>query len=684
MENEIFDIEFINKYIYKQLSPTEILEFDHRREHDITFHELYNEHVVFVKGMDRSFLKDEIQRAKINFQKLNFLKKLGFGLGGCILIAIVSFYAFTKFIPDRLIAEPIQEKESITTFVENESESESENALSVSRDTLKPSFPITEAEKTPQKVSPSVSSDNGTVFLSEVTPIAPILKEAQIFTLNTSQKRVITCEEGTKITVEADAFKSKETGKPIKETIQLKVSEYYHLDDIILANLTTQSNDELLETGGMLYIEASQNGQELELIKPLEIEFPNKGKKREMQLFTGQEQENTINWLLNERKDQPKVPLLPVNEELANVPFAVIEEKPYFLECKNASNKSSCVREAFNNLIRREFNIELIKQNSKDSTSRIFASFTIDIDGRITKVRTSSPFPAVNDAIVEVLSQAPRMNPGRQRGRIVPTLYSLPITINSENISSFYNGTGDTISTQYRRTPIINDTLISFIRTPLEELKEILHDNTIDVNNSLIDEFKKLKNKRLIRNMTIKGESHVFIRKIVFEKPNTIFKKLPDDSITRGGNVIRKKWDRNQVPDQKVIQLVPRTANSNNYIFSTSRLGWLNCDRFLRSKSPKVKAKIKIKDANGTNVKLIFKNYKSVLNTVSRENDEFHFGELPEDEDIILLALRIRNNQYEIATIDTKIAGLEKAILEFNPTTLDKIKDSIKLLGTKF
>ena len=58
---------------------------------------------------------------------------------------------------------------------------------------------------------------------------------------------------------------------------------------MLLANLPTVSNGQLLETGGMLFLEAKQGTTDLKLKddRAIEISFPKTNKREDMQLFLG-------------------------------------------------------------------------------------------------------------------------------------------------------------------------------------------------------------------------------------------------------------------------------------------------------------------------------------------------------------------------------------------------------------
>ncbi len=86
-------------------------------------------------------------------------------------------------------------------------------------------------------------------------------------------------------------------------TIELK--EFYDKADIILADLATRSGDRLIETAGMIHIDATSNGQKLSIKddKRIVVHFPKEPKdRRKMDLFYADEtatDSSVSNWTVD-------------------------------------------------------------------------------------------------------------------------------------------------------------------------------------------------------------------------------------------------------------------------------------------------------------------------------------------------------------------------------------------------
>ena len=155
----------------------------------------------------------------------------------------------------------------------------------------------------------------------------------------------MTCKEGTVITIAPKSFAYKDNNRLARGKIKLEVIEYYKLSDMLLANLSTKSDENILETGGMLFIKASKNGKELKLAdtKTMTISFPDKDKQG-MQLFSGDTTtRHDINWKLAKQskpvftstKDSASV----VFEEDIEVALNVVENVPTYPGCEKCSQQ---------------------------------------------------------------------------------------------------------------------------------------------------------------------------------------------------------------------------------------------------------------------------------------------------------------------------------------------------------
>ena len=125
-----------------------------------------------------------------------------------------------------------------------------------------------------------------------------------------------------------------------------------------------------------------------------------------------------------------------VEEEIADVPFAVIENVPVYPGCekkKGNAEKKKCMSEKIMKFVQKKFNTELAGDLGLEGRQRISVQFKIDKNGNVVGVRARAPHPKLEQEAVKVVKALPKMIPGKQRGKAVGVLYSLPILFQVEN-----------------------------------------------------------------------------------------------------------------------------------------------------------------------------------------------------------------------------------------------------------
>ena len=124
----------------------------------------------------------------------------------------------------------------------------------------------------------------------------------QLFFLNNAKDTVIACINGTEILVKANSFCFEDSKKVLgtNDTIFLEVIEYVRLSDIIINNLSTLSNNKVIETGGMLNILAKSHQRILALKKNAAVKVSFKSKPKDFNSFYAENKKNNeaINWAI--------------------------------------------------------------------------------------------------------------------------------------------------------------------------------------------------------------------------------------------------------------------------------------------------------------------------------------------------------------------------------------------------
>lgn len=128
---------------------------------------------------------------------------------------------------------------------------------------------------------------NRNIPVDSISEIKSVLSPTtENFEIQINKETILKGKKGTSVYIPANAFQFEDGTEP-KETIIIDIKECYSLTDMIFENLHTISGQQILETNGMIYLNAEADGKKLSLKKgkALVIGFPKNGLDKEMDLF---------------------------------------------------------------------------------------------------------------------------------------------------------------------------------------------------------------------------------------------------------------------------------------------------------------------------------------------------------------------------------------------------------------
>lgn len=133
---------------------------------------------------------------------------------------------------------------------------------------------------------------------AQLDKLAPIDLESQYFVIP-EDGGIVLSEQGVLISVPKGAFT--QNGKPYNDAVALQFQEALSGTDILQSGLSTTSNGELLETGGMVSVTGfTIDGDPLDFNPKVGVyvQVPTKDEHGDMQLFDGERQsDGSINWV---------------------------------------------------------------------------------------------------------------------------------------------------------------------------------------------------------------------------------------------------------------------------------------------------------------------------------------------------------------------------------------------------
>lgn len=122
--------------------------------------------------------------------------------------------------------------------------------------------------------------------------------QSQFFEIDSNRDTTLIGQYGTRIRIYKNSFESTNDTISIQPKIQIEVKEAFQSIDFVLGNLTTTSNGKLLESGGMIFINAKSNGEEIQLKEDSEIGVivPTEELDKNMMIFSGVRDSSKIDW----------------------------------------------------------------------------------------------------------------------------------------------------------------------------------------------------------------------------------------------------------------------------------------------------------------------------------------------------------------------------------------------------
>lgn len=117
-------------------------------------------------------------------------------------------------------------------------------------------------------------------------------------------------------------------------------------------------------------------------------------------------------------------------ENVEDVPFAIIEEVPIYPGCEgDKRNRKDCFSNKVKGFLEGQLNIHLVNSlNLSPGSKKIYTTFTLNKHGNIENIKVRAPHIEIANEVVRVINLLPQMTPGKQRGRPVNVKYTLPIT----------------------------------------------------------------------------------------------------------------------------------------------------------------------------------------------------------------------------------------------------------------
>jgi hypothetical protein len=406
---------------------------------------------------------------------------------------------------------------------------------------------------------------------------------AAVFEIDPTKDTIITCPKGTLLYLPANIFETTAGELPV-ENVNLKVSECYSNSDFAANGLSCISNGQLLETGGMVNINAVLNDESLKIRSGSEyaLYFPKNGKSNNMELFYGQTLgDETVSWL--PKSIDPNLPSGNPVEEPIDVKAQI--KCPLHLTYITASISSEEVTWKFLNS--NETVYDFFDRNFKpsDQMEEAFCDNNYKIESTIVLNETGS--------IKEV-------------------------TIDSSSTSAFDR--------------VFVDFLKSLPPFDLETMAP--HSSPRKFSIGLVGQAELDRSK---------------------------FKKLFKKKYASFKNKAIEKVDQSEL---------------NYFVLSASKLGWINCDRFLNSPEDKIELLVNSDNVNNLKAFVVFKGINSIMNGTS-SNGKIIFNNIPIGQSIRVIGLNNQEGKPTMCVLETTVDDKEIQLSNFSEFSIDQLETEL-------
>ena len=121
-------------------------------------------------------------------------------------------------------------------------------------------------------------------------------------------------------------------------------------------------------------------------------------------------------------------------------------------------------------------------------------------------------------------------------------------------------------------------------------------------------------------------------------------------------------------------------AEMNYYIFSASKLGWINCDFFWQTNDAKINYIVKVDHGTKPNINLIFKEQKSIING-TLVGDKCIFSNIPANQQVRVVSVLFQNGHPQLAVKETTTIEKELEHLEYKDFSVEELEKEVNTAG---
>ncbi|MCH2231894.1 MAG: hypothetical protein MK105_16280 [Crocinitomicaceae bacterium] len=147
--------------------------------------------------------------------------------------------------------------------------------------------------------------------------LSTVRKESQKFSIYGKRDNLVAGENGTILSIPKGTFVN-DRNEVVEGKIEIELIEASTVSDFLMNGLQTVSNEDILQSGGMLYVDAKFNNEPVRIAsnKEISVEIKSDWIDPKMKLFKGDLSGNSINWTAPKKLE---------SDYLISVPLELLE-----------------------------------------------------------------------------------------------------------------------------------------------------------------------------------------------------------------------------------------------------------------------------------------------------------------------------------------------------------------------
>ncbi len=530
------------------------------------------------------------------------------------------------------------------------------------------------------------NSITNTVKLHPNDPFKNTIVASQTFNIDSKNDNVIEGKNGTIVICPKGCFKN---GKDeiVAENVKIELSEALSIEDMLLSNLTTTSDGKPLETDGMIYFNATANGEQLTINKdnPIHIEIPTKENKPGMMVYKGtRDEKGNMNWI--EPKELDKFLVTVDINSLDFLPPGFQMEVDKGMPFRNYKTTTQALTDSL------YYSLSLPLSNGSDNTELRTEIISVPYD--YNEPYYDKDKQVINGEYTDKSYHEETTKKLKYDSAYSPTKYGINPAIIKVIKSEKYQNTFIATKEFETRLKVIFKTCDDAV---LETYINNLDKNLYEVDNMVAILFKKSEYYQDFINFSQQrltkvkeADKYANLLKGYYKKELANVKS----ALEKAHEKWTKELDKKNVAAQKVADDYKKLLGKREkyrmetYGFNWTETGWINIDNGTLPKdwgmAPLAVTLTNGKEFDRIYTYVIYTSIKSLYRLNTTDNEQFYVGNEEEKEMImpkkqlgVAIAIGYKNEVPSVSFKEFETSSTPTITMTLFPSSLDKIKEII-------